>query len=304
MLNLRQVLQELQSIKANIQSLFRKTDGIQEKIDNLEQRFTSHCIENVISDTLVIDDDTKTSKERKRALCIGINYTGTPYRLNGCINDAYSYAAVLKTVYGYNQIDVMTDITSVVANKNNILNSIRDLILDTKSTVKTITFSGHGSYILDRNGDETDKRDETWVSSDLQLITDDELFSLLSMVNPNVRMYIVSDSCHSGTMADLPFSCLLSSADVIVNNRQTLPCKNIVMLSGCRDPEYSYDAFIDKKFCGAMTWSLLSSLGQVREGTPREMLERITSRLKLRGFPQTPQWSSSSNTNQKIRFFS
>ena len=61
------------------------------------------------------------------------------------------------------------------------------------------TYSGHGGQVDDVNGDEDDALDETWVLWDRQLI-DDELFSLWSQFAPGVRITMLSDSCHSGTV--------------------------------------------------------------------------------------------------------
>ena len=48
-------------------------------------------------------------------------------------------------------------------------------------------------------GDEADKQDETWCLYDGQLI-DDELYFELSKFAPGVRILVLSDSCHSGTV--------------------------------------------------------------------------------------------------------
>jgi hypothetical protein len=63
-----------------------------------------------------------------------------------------------------------------------------------------LTYSGHGGQVPDTNGDEPDKRDETWCLYDRQLV-DDELFTLWSTFKPGVRVLLLSDSCHSGTAA-------------------------------------------------------------------------------------------------------
>jgi metacaspase-1 len=52
----------------------------------------------------------------------------------------------------------------------------------------------------DKNGDEPDQRDETWVLYDRQFV-DDELFSLYATFKSGVRILVLSDSCHSGTCA-------------------------------------------------------------------------------------------------------
>ena len=62
-----------------------------------------------------------------------------------------------------------------------------------------LTYSGHGSQVPDKNGDETeDGYDETWVLYDRQLV-DDELYALWSKFAAGVRIVVLSDSCHSGT---------------------------------------------------------------------------------------------------------
>lgn len=62
-----------------------------------------------------------------------------------------------------------------------------------------LTFSGHGGQVPDTNGDEADRKDETWCLFDGQLI-DDELYFELSRFAAGVRVLVLSDSCHSGTV--------------------------------------------------------------------------------------------------------
>ena len=62
-----------------------------------------------------------------------------------------------------------------------------------------MTFSGHGGQVPDVDGDEPDKKDETWCLYDGQLI-DDELYFELSKFAAGVRVLVLSDSCHSGSV--------------------------------------------------------------------------------------------------------
>jgi len=62
-----------------------------------------------------------------------------------------------------------------------------------------ITYAGHGSQIPDVNGDEPDGRDETWCLYD-RMIVDDEIYAALSQFRAGVRIFFVSDSCHSGSV--------------------------------------------------------------------------------------------------------
>ena len=62
-----------------------------------------------------------------------------------------------------------------------------------------LTYSGHGGQVPDVTGEETDKQDETWCLYDGQVI-DDELYFELSRFAAGVRVLVLSDSCHSGTV--------------------------------------------------------------------------------------------------------
>lgn len=62
-----------------------------------------------------------------------------------------------------------------------------------------MSYSGHGGQVPDVSGDEDDKQDETWCLYDGQLI-DDEIYFELSHFEAGVRVLVVSDSCHSGTV--------------------------------------------------------------------------------------------------------
>ncbi len=66
-----------------------------------------------------------------------------------------------------------------------------------------LSFAGHGGQCKDVDGDEEDLVDETWCLYDGQLL-DDELNILWSHFAPGVRLLILSDSCHSGTVAKDP----------------------------------------------------------------------------------------------------
>jgi len=62
-----------------------------------------------------------------------------------------------------------------------------------------LSYSGHGGQVDDVSGEEDDKLDETWCLYDGELI-DDELYLELSRFAKGVRVLVLSDSCHSGTV--------------------------------------------------------------------------------------------------------
>lgn len=63
-----------------------------------------------------------------------------------------------------------------------------------------LTYAGHGSQVPDFNADEDDGADETLCLYDGMLI-DDELYELWSTFADDVRIVMISDSCHSGTVS-------------------------------------------------------------------------------------------------------
>jgi hypothetical protein len=73
-----------------------------------------------------------------------------------------------------------------------------------KGDALLITFSGHGTYQPDTDGDEVDGLDEALCPYDLQTngeaLTDDEIRNLFLTRKAGVRIVLISDSCHSGTV--------------------------------------------------------------------------------------------------------
>ena len=62
-----------------------------------------------------------------------------------------------------------------------------------------LSYSGHGGTVVDVDFDELDGVDETWCLFDGELL-DDELSILWAGFKPGVRLLVLSDSCHSGTL--------------------------------------------------------------------------------------------------------
>ena len=62
-----------------------------------------------------------------------------------------------------------------------------------------VSYSGHGGQVKDVSRDEPDGKDETWCLYDGELI-DDELYFELAQFAAGVRILVLSDSCHSGTV--------------------------------------------------------------------------------------------------------
>jgi hypothetical protein len=74
-----------------------------------------------------------------------------------------------------------------------------------------LTYSGHGGQLPDVNGDEADLQDETWCLYDGELI-DDELGMVWSSFAAGVRVLVLSDSCHSGSVTRQAYETLARGA--------------------------------------------------------------------------------------------
>lgn len=156
-------------------------------------------------------------------------------------------------------------------------------------------YSGHGSYSIDRNGDETDGCDELIVSCDLKSVLDDELKSLIQThLKADVTLFALFDSCFSGSVLDLKYQFMdsLNYEKFTENSKQLETPGNVIMISGCTDNQTSADAVFDNKPNGAMTWSLLESLKQKPNVNWRELVKTMRDLLKTSQFTQIPQFSS------------
>ncbi|MDB5743760.1 MAG: peptidase caspase catalytic subunit p20 [Polaromonas sp.] len=133
---------------------------------------------------------------------IGLNYVdpaaynGWDGELAGCINDARDMNEIADSL-GYSSTLLIDAEASAAEVTRAIGQAARQLA---SGDICLVTYSGHGSQMNDVTGDEPDGKDETWVLWDRQLL-DDELNGLWSSFEPGVRVFVLSDSCHSGTVA-------------------------------------------------------------------------------------------------------
>jgi hypothetical protein len=176
-----------------------------------------------------------------------------------------------------------------------------------------LSYSGHGGTIPDVDGDEEDRVDETWCLYDGQLL-DDELSILWAEFNAGVRLLVVSDSCHSGTMLrDMNFRTdgqvvepdevfertrampRPIARDTARKNRQfyadlqrRLPSPRpeieatVRLLSGCQEDELSYEGRGNGRFTAALKQTFAD--GRF-EGDYQSFHQTITKELKGRQRP-------------------
>jgi hypothetical protein len=261
---------------------------------------------------------------KKQALLVGINDYQGINDLQGCINDVTNVRSLLKTFFGFSNSEIRV-LTDSRATKKNILSRLSKMV---KSAVNgdflIFQFSGHGSQIRDRKGDElADHMDELICPYDMNwddgFITDDMLREILQELKKGVRMEILLDSCHSGT-GTREISRNTSSAEFewqSAKNRYLRPpvdieCRylgeedllkparsfrtdreivmNHILWAGCRDNQTSADAMINGNYNGAFSYYFCKHVRESGGNISRtDLLFRVKNSLKYNKYDQVPQ---------------
>jgi hypothetical protein len=281
----------------------------------------------------------KIDKPIKRAYLCGINYKGTDAELNGCVNDIANINNFLVQKCGYSPANIRIttdhpgfgiDIPEKQTIENNLSWLVRDCI---PGDTLLFYYSGHGSDIKDRSGDESDGLDSVLVPLDYKkkgVITDDWIFqNIVSKIPLGVTLWAFTDCCNSGTMLDLQFNlqsnCVYqgekfkhnieykneewSNQYSILREKSKLTQAEVYFFSGCLDPQTAADATIRNQAQGAFTACLLQILNRFCvnvEGIPSfqpknlrliDLLKEINCRLVIQDFEQRSQLSMGQSLN-------
>lgn len=272
------------------------------------------------------------------ALCIGINnYPGTHMDLSGCVNDANDWADELGA-RGFKTTRLLNE----HATKAAMVRAIREVIgAAAGGDTVVITFSGHGTFVPDKSGDEVDGLDEALCPYDLQsgggALLDDEIHAMFAARKAGVRLVLISDSCHSGTVTRaIPDG---SDADDLPRPR-FMPMENWlppdqlpralggrapprvapraggspfaramsrpggdVLMAGCQEGpnNFSFDARIRGRANGAFTFHALKALRQLPpQASYADWHAAITpTLLPSANYPQSPQLVGSSDATAR-----
>jgi hypothetical protein len=299
----------INSLKAECNASLLK---IKQKYNMLMQNLKNKYNNAAIADAAATANAaTAVVSNIKKALLIGINYNNTQYQLNGCINDVENIKThILQKGFKESNITTLTDDTQEKPNRDTILIKFQQLLSSSNSgDIVLFTYSGHGSYIKDINNEEKDNNDETIVPIDFNLISDDTLKSIIDAnLKEGVTLIAFFDSCHSGTMLDLPYQYFDSenNNNNTVNNANSETKGNVIMISGCRDSQTSADAYINNVSRGAMTWALLTVLNENSNGISwADLLQKMRTNLINNKYTQMPQLSCgkrSFDVNNKTPF--
>lgn len=246
------------------------------------------------------------------ALTSGVNRYGSGMDLAGCVPDAQGWTAALA-----DRGATVETLLDGDASRANILSAIGGILRRAKrGDTAVITWSGHGSRVPDMDGDEPDRFDETICPADIMAtgrhITDDELYQTIVRYRAEgARVVFISDSCHSGTVTRFAAPLIpkdrmrrarylppelfleglaLQRARALPSRATTAPPRHPnLLMGGCEDREFSYDAWFGDRPNGAFTRVALDTLAELPVGsTYRQWHARIQRRLPSIDYPQSP----------------
>lgn len=260
----------------------------------------------------------------KKALLVGINdYQGIS-DLRGCINDVTNMRDILKTYLRFTNRDIRVLVDNR-ATKANIIARLEYMVRKAKTgDFLVFHFSGHGSQIRDRDGDELkDHMDELICPYDMNwdgtFITDDTLNSIFTKLPKGVLLEVFLDSCHSGTglrdvglgrppelgpehptlsrylSPPIDIACRLEGDEDDLKTERSFSgtdrsTVHHILWSGCKANQTSADAYINNSYNGAFTYYFCKHMRTSGGGISRkELLRRVRQSLYKGGYSQIPQ---------------
>jgi len=260
----------------------------------------------------------------KRALLVGINRYAIPGSdLRGCVNDVKQVSELLVKRHRFRKGDITT-LLDRAATTRDMRKAVASLVRSgRRGDVLLFHYSGHGSNVPDKNGDEADHRDEILCPADLDWgdpFLDDWMRSTFDGLRAGVNLTVILDCCHSGTATRaiappdarivpryLPCPLDLMATEsgrnlrgsvrgtVRKSSRATRRRRDVVnvdipevLITGCRDTQTSADAYIRGSYHGALTWSLVGAHGATPP-TYRDLHARTKAALARGGYDQVPQ---------------
>ena len=261
------------------------------------------------------------------SLSLGLNtvdpaaYDGWDGQLNACEQDARDMTTIART-RGH---EVHT-LLSAEATSGAVLGELHAAAMKLHAGDRfLLTYSGHGGQVPDVTSDEKDDMlDETWCLYDRMLL-DDELYAVWSRFRKGVRILVLSDSCHSGTVARAVFTRNMPQPAATEYKAKWLPFRkaeqvythnrslydslqyvagaaekavvraSVILVSGCQDYELSYDGPRN----GAFTETLLKVWnGGAFEGSHRDFHAQIAE--AMRHSRQHPNYFLAGTADQKF----
>ncbi|CAD2220621.1 metacaspase [Angomonas deanei] len=269
--------------------------------------------------------ENKYADGNVRALLIGINYYGTSSELSGCVNDVKQELATFqKTGFPVEEMAILVDEkgfpnVTALPTRANIIKYMAWLVKDArKGDVLFMHYSGHGTQT--KSNDQYEPYDQVICPSDYNTagcIIDDDIFKILASTLPKgVRLTVLFDCCHSGSMMDLPYQFIggndiSSSTDAHMKQvrQNNFSQGDVLMISGCSDSQTSADVGNTATLGngtsgagGAGTQCLTYTLLNTKNLSYQDTLIKTRDMLKKKKFEQVPQLSCSKPLDLNAKF--
>jgi len=145
-------------------------------------------------------------------------YYGESAPLTTCIQDSFDMRDIAISQGFEQNLLLLDDEATADALKDSIVSASEELV---DGDILFLSYSGHGASIEDENSDEDDSLDEAWCLYDRPFL-DDELNLLWRLFEDGVRIFIISDSCHSGTMSKDIFNTTVVKSIVLSKESQSI----------------------------------------------------------------------------------
>ncbi|HEX8146964.1 MAG TPA: caspase family protein [Pyrinomonadaceae bacterium] len=138
------------------------------------------------------------------SLHVGLNRVADSFRadpLRGCLKDA----GAMSEIAALRHFAVRPPLLDGEATFDKVVNEIRAAAAGLEAgDIFLFTFAGHGTRVEDGELEELDGKDEAFVLFDHLLLDDVLRRGLWPLFAPGVRVLVVADSCHSGTVTQVP----------------------------------------------------------------------------------------------------
>lgn len=263
-----------------------------------------------------VEEETEITKY---ALIVGINKYASPgMDLAGCVNDANSMKDLLTECFGFEAFGIKM-LTDKEATKANILAGLRWLIAQGKEGVELVYYhSGHGTQVFDESGDEADELDEVLVSHDHDWnnpLSDDDVAAVFKQLPQGAFLSMVCDTCHSGSMTKSVVRNIAVPKDMaekmegkVLKIRKFGMKKDIskaeqrhILLSGCKDDQYSSEAEIGGKRQGALTYNFVKECRKA-SGPWSAIHANLIATMGAEGWSQDPQLTGAADLQARTVF--
>lgn len=230
-----------------------------------------------------------------RLLSIAINdYPDGERRLRGCLNDSVAWTSWFSQ-RGWETESLWNDEATCERIKEKIGGLMRQAAAGDRVAVH---FSGHGSQVPDVGGDEVDQLDECYCPWDVESagpLRDDQLYALFQLRPIGVRLYLIADCCHSGSLHRQPnqggvryFPLGRESGTAKPVTEPAVARSAGLLLAACGENERAREISVAGRTCGVLSYAALRALERLPQGaTHRQWLKAIRALTPKPG--QTPR---------------